>query len=71
MLTVLRLENKWAYPYFCYPLNALNSANRAIDFRTKKGAHKMNAELVNNELVSDIEELEAKIAPESSATFLD
>ncbi len=31
----------------------------------------MNAELVNNELVIEIEELEGKIAPSSSATFLD
>jgi hypothetical protein len=31
----------------------------------------MNTELMNNEIVIEIEELEGKIAPSSSATFLD
>jgi hypothetical protein len=35
-----------------------------------KGDTKMNAEMIN-EMVIEIEELEAKIAPSSSATFLD
>jgi hypothetical protein len=62
-----------AAPYFLCPLNPLNSADRAnVLLRNEKG-YPMNAEIIrnSNEIVIEIEELEEKIAPGSSATFLD
>jgi hypothetical protein len=60
-------------PYFSRPRKSLYSADRAESSKNTKGDHKMKTERMNqaNELAIEIEELEAKIAPDQAATFLD
>jgi hypothetical protein len=69
-LLTLSVPKKTGDPYFWGPGSSLNTTNRT--FFPRKGKT-MNKERMNleSEILAEVEELEAKIAPDSSASFLD
>jgi hypothetical protein len=62
-----------ANPYFLPHPNPLNQLEQASSLsKTTRGVWQMNTDIRSeNEIVIEIEELEAKIAPSSSSSFLD